>query len=280
LPTSPARFGPQSETRSATQGFALIPNSILENLGAFPPCELYLVLILNRRGTRLVGNSVEEQECTVTDDGIWKAWTGLDRRMKNRAINGLKQKGCLVVSGHGSKATFKFDRNGWENWVKKQPLTERRAKTITRVKPVAAKPKQQIHPECREHGCQKLCEVPSCETQVIPIDSLAKPTPPPSPPSIPPKTPQQKPFESLIGIFLSLGVRISERDVARCRNTWNKLTVAEQATALAYALARNGDDWAKCESRYIPRPWNFLDRKEWERRAPERKRVVKNPFED
>jgi hypothetical protein len=142
--TALVRFQAQSETRSATQGVAYIPNSIVENQALLTPAELALVLIVCRRG-----------ENTVSDRH-WEAWTGKDPKMKNHAIRGLRDKGLRQI-GRGSGAKFAFDRNAWDSWVRSRPRHER-ARTLGRSKSVSAKAGQMIHPECRERGCQKLCD--------------------------------------------------------------------------------------------------------------------------
>jgi hypothetical protein len=143
----PSRISPQSEYRSATQGYAQIPNSVIENQSLFPPAELRLVLIVCRRG-----------ENTVSDEH-WTKWTGLDKRVKDMAIRGLREKG-LRVTGRGDRAKYSFDRNACDSWVRAQSLRHR-ARTAGR-KPsapsVTAKPNMQVHPECRERGCGRLCE--------------------------------------------------------------------------------------------------------------------------
>lgn len=143
--SSPAvRIQPQSESRSATQGFAQIPNSIVENQALLTPAELALVLIVCRRGQ----NTVSDQH--------WQSWTGKDPKMKNHAIRGLREKGLRQI-GRGERAKFLFDRNTWDTWVRSRPRHER-AKTLGRSKSVTPRAGQMIHAECRERGCQKLCE--------------------------------------------------------------------------------------------------------------------------
>ena len=152
---APVRFQAQSETRSATQGYAQIPNSIVENQALLAPAELALVLIACRRGFS-----------TISDKN-WADWTGKDPKMKNHALRGLREKGCLRVTGRGNSAKFSFDRNAWDSWVRSRPRHER-ARTLGRSKSVNAKPGQMIHLECRERGCQKLCDSPA---EVISISS-------------------------------------------------------------------------------------------------------------
>jgi len=274
---APVRFQAQSETRSATQGVAYIPNSIVENQALLTPAELALVLIVCRRG-----------ENTVSDRH-WEAWTGKDPKMKNHAIRGLRDKGLRQI-GRGNGAKFAFDRNAWDSWVRSRPRHER-ARTLGRSKSVSAKAGQMIHPECRERGCQKLCDtqpgvISISQAPATPNWKPVSDSPPPeSPPSCEssqeshqqsktpgaasskPQEPSAAQLQQLIGIFLSLGVGLSQLDLAKCEKLWNALKAPERATALAYAHMRQADDWIDRASRFVPRPWNYLAEKHWERRA-------------
>jgi len=123
----PARFSPASEisSRTATQGYAQIPNSVIECQLLLTPAELAFVLIVCRRG-----------ENTVSDKH-WTEWTGREARIKDSAIRGLKEKG-LHVRGRGNAAKYHFDRNHWDSWVRTQPRSKR-ARTIDRSKSVTPK---------------------------------------------------------------------------------------------------------------------------------------------
>jgi hypothetical protein len=158
---APQRFSPGSEisSRTATQGYAQIPNSIIENQAMLTPAELALALIVLRRG-----------ENTVSDKN-WVDWTGKDPRMKEYAIRGLKDKGCLHVRGRGQRAKYYFERDKWDFLVRSRPRHER-ARTLGRSRSVTAKTGMQVHQECRERGCARLCE-----SQVIPFPTteVAKP---------------------------------------------------------------------------------------------------------
>jgi hypothetical protein len=177
---APQRFSPASDisSRTATQGYAQIPNSIIENQAMLTPAELALALIVLRRG-----------ENTVSDKN-WVDWTGKDPRMKEYAIRGLKDKGCLHVRGRGQRAKYYFERDKWDFLVRSRPRHER-ARTLGRSRSVTAKTGMQVHQECRERGCSRLCE-----SQVIPFPAteVAKPVsqteikpPPKEEPSPPPK---------------------------------------------------------------------------------------------
>jgi hypothetical protein len=264
LLSAAVRIQPQSEFRSATLGFAQIPNSIVENQALLTPAELALVLIVCRRG-----------ENTVSDEH-WESWTGKDARMKNHAIRGLRDKGLRQV-GRGKRARFLFDRNTWNSWVRSRPRRER-ATTMGRSKSVTPKSGQMIHPECRERGCQKLCEPQSTVIEITqapasqnwkPVSDSDFSSPPNPPPKQPPKPSEQQAntFTQLMGIFISLGVELSKLDIARCEKFWASLTQLERTTALSYALARQTSEWIDRASRFIPRPWNYLAEKHWERNA-------------
>ncbi|MFZ1011448.1 MAG: hypothetical protein WAN65_31720, partial [Candidatus Sulfotelmatobacter sp.] len=202
--------------------------------------------------------------------------------MKAHAIRGLKEKG-LDVRGRGNTAKFSFDRGKWDSWVRTRPRHER-ARTVGRSKTVTAKPGMQIHQECRERGCGRLCE----PEKIVSIDSIGsepnrKPVSNSPPPESPPEKPQPQPepvkpqpssavtvqpqvtaqLQQLLGIFLSLGVEICQSDIMRCEKAWRKLNPEERSTAMAYALARHAGDWSAWAKQFIPRPWNYLEGKQW-----------------
>lgn len=155
----PQRVPASSEgiSRQTTQGFAQIPNSFVENLALVTHAESCLVMIACRRG-----------ENTISDKH-WEEWTGLSARIKDHAIRGLREKG-LVVKGRGKGAKYYFERDRWDSWVRSRPRRER-AHTAGRSKSVTAKAGMQVHQECRERGCARLCEAK--QSDVIPINSLS-----------------------------------------------------------------------------------------------------------
>ena len=285
-----ARQPAQSEgiPRRATQGFFQVPNSVAENLSLLTPAEKDLTLIIFRRG-----------QGTVISEATWKKWTGKERRIMFSAVKGLRDKG-LTVNGIGDKATYSFDKFAWDKWVQAHPLHEK-ARTAGRKESVTARPGMQVHPECRERGCQQLCESKPAACDVVSIDSFVQPVaqnadppgkagPPPSQIEKPKSTASSSPkadrepsnpmaesdanFQRVMGAFLSLGVAINESDVNRCLKLWAGLREPERTTAAAYAIARANDEWAERAARYIPRPWNYLGEKHWERNAPVRAREV------
>ncbi len=151
----PQRISPRSEKLT---NFTAVPNSIVQHQSILTPAELRLVLLV-----------LQWRETTITDE-TWKERTGLDKRMKLLAIKGLREKG-LQVTGEGKRAKYFFDVTGWDSWVRTRPRYER-ARTAGRRESVSAKPGMQIHQECRERGCQRLCQ-----NDVIPFPAtnLAKP---------------------------------------------------------------------------------------------------------
>lgn len=74
-------------------------------------------------------------------------------------------------------------------------------------------------------------------------------------------------FREFIGFFLALGVAISETDMRRCAMFWVSMSLADKLAALTDVRAKAKGDWAGCEVRYVPRPWNYLGGKQWERIA-------------
>jgi uncharacterized protein YdaU (DUF1376 family) len=74
-------------------------------------------------------------------------------------------------------------------------------------------------------------------------------------------------FQEFIGVFLALGVALSEADVRRCCMLWISLEIPDRIVAYDDVLRKRVDAWARCEERYIPRPWNYLDGRQWTRIA-------------
>ena len=74
-------------------------------------------------------------------------------------------------------------------------------------------------------------------------------------------------FQLLATIFLGLGAALSETDMRKCAMLWISLDVAAQLGALDYARKQRDGEWHTCELRYVPRLWNYLEGRHWERRA-------------
>lgn len=169
------RISPGSESipeRRATLGYFKVPNSVAENLSLLTPAEKDLVIIVLRRGD----NTISDQH--------WKEWTGKDPRMKSHAVQGLKEKG-LCVRGRGDRAKYYFEPDRWATWVRTRPRSDR-ARTLGRSKSVTAPTGMQIHQECRERGCQRMCEG-AVSNQVIPFPATQNVKPVSQTPSPPPK---------------------------------------------------------------------------------------------
>lgn len=153
-----------------TAGYAVIPNSLIENQVNLTRAELALALIVLRRG----GAS---DPITVSDRN-WESWTGLSPRNKEYAISGLKAKG-LEVDGRGDQARFRWARNTWEHYVRHAERTKPR--TAGRVQSVPAAPGARVHPSCRDTGCAMLsCSPPAGENSgnglsLVPATSIAQP---------------------------------------------------------------------------------------------------------
>ena len=174
----PQRLPHRSERTASAYQFE-VPASIIENASLLTPAETLLVLAFCRIGVD-----------GVLKDSTWTQWTGKKGSIKRAAIRGLRKRGCLDVRGIGDRAKYFFDREKWGSWLRSRPREEK-ARTEGRSKSVTAKGGMQVHQECRERGCQKLC------SDVIPIDSICSkeirqpvgnsdpPKPPPSPPPLP-----------------------------------------------------------------------------------------------
>ena len=238
---------------SIRTNFTRVPNSVIEFQNSFPPAELRLVLmVLMWPGTPIT-------------DQAWKERTGLDPRMKLLAIKGLKEKG-LNTEGKGDKMTFSFDLGCWDDWHARWE-GKTRARTIGRAKSVTAKPGMQVHQDCLKSGCSRLCaENTEKDSTPFLVTKFAKYISQTG--SEEGVKEQEAAFQQLLGIYLSVGVELCEADVAKCGKLWDKLQASEQAQAVSYAGARASEEWATIATRYIPRPWNYLAEKHWNRKTP------------
>lgn len=84
---------------------------------------------------------------------------------------------------------------------------------------------------------------------------------------IPPAALRSEEFQELVGIFLSLGVAMSETDTNKCARSWIQLDLNEQLACMMDARKNRAGPWSVCATRYVPRPWNYLDEKQWCRRS-------------
>lgn len=180
-----------------------------------PPAELRLILIaMSRPGMPI-------------SDEVWEEWTGLDKRMKQMAIKGAMSKGLVVEwtgIGKKKKATFSFDSRQWESYYVARPRDER-GRTAGRSKSVTPKPGQQIHQECRDRGCARMCD-----SQVIPFPAtnVAKPVSRTEPPKNFPLT-----LEAIQSYFPHVQAEFVEKlRVAIIQRGVKQYTDAQIATAI------------------------------------------------
>lgn len=129
-----------------TNGYATIPNSLIENQGFLTRAELALALIIVRRG----GTS----EHIPISDRTWEEWTGLGSRQKEYASAGLKNKG-ITIEGRGDKARYQWHRDMWQSFVR-QAVRDRAKTEGRKTTPVPAKRGAMVHPACRENGCAMM----------------------------------------------------------------------------------------------------------------------------
>jgi uncharacterized protein YdaU (DUF1376 family) len=73
-------------------------------------------------------------------------------------------------------------------------------------------------------------------------------------------------FQQIMGMWLSLGIEMSETDTRKCAMLWVALGVADQIAAFRDIEVRY-PDWRTRATRHVPRPWNYLGERQWERRA-------------
>jgi hypothetical protein len=135
-----------------TAGFVQVPSSFVENQHCFIPAERALALTLFRRVTDEKGHTNLKGTATISDR-TWEKWTGLQPRMKELAIKGLREKG-LMVEGRGDTAKFSWN---WDNW--NEALSSPRPSNYDpkRKERDAAAAAKKVHPDCAT-GCAKLRE--------------------------------------------------------------------------------------------------------------------------
>lgn len=206
-----------------TAGYAVIPNSLIENQVNLTRAELALALIVLRRG----GAS---DPITVSDRN-WESWTGLSPRNKEYAISGLKAKG-LEVKGRGDQARFTWARNTWEHYVKhterSKPRTAGRA-----VQSVPAKAGARVHPSCRDTGCAMLsCNPPApgpAGLSLVPATAIAQPV------AQVVAAAWSQTLEAVRQFFPLVGVAFLVRLVAMVRALFLDIQDQELAAAVKYA---------------------------------------------
>lgn len=88
-----------------------------------------------------------------------------------------------------------------------------------------------------------------------------------SPPAIIPAAVNDAMFQELTGAFLSLGVALSETDMRTCAMLWVSLDRTGKQAAHAYALLQTSGEWKRRTEQFVPRPWNYLRERQWERTA-------------
>lgn len=136
-----------------TAGFVQVPSSFVENQAAFIPAERALALTLFRRVTDDKGHTNLRGTATISDR-TWEKWTGLQPRMKELAIKGLREKG-LMVDGRGDTAKFSWDWERWNNALAEPKRSDYDPKRKEREQRAAA---NKVHPDCAT-GCAKLREL-------------------------------------------------------------------------------------------------------------------------
>lgn len=153
---SPAFVADVRETR-----YFKVPNEFAENQAAFIPAERALALILFREASVLKnGKRITDLNGTATiSDQYWHDCTGLEPRMLENAVRGLKQKG-LEVAGRGVKAVYRWNWTRWDEAMKSKPNPA--AYDPNRKERDAKRESQKVHPDCAT-GCAKLRECQSNE---------------------------------------------------------------------------------------------------------------------
>lgn len=170
---SPAFVADVRETR-----YFKVPNEFAENQHAFIPAERALALILFREASVLKnGKRITDLNGTATiSDQYWHDCTGLEPRMLENAVRGLKQKG-LEVAGRGTKAVYRWNWTRWDEAMRAKPNPA--AYDPNRKERDAKRAAQNVHPDCAT-GCAKLRECQakeSCTNPATPflVPNIAQP---------------------------------------------------------------------------------------------------------
>ena len=74
-------------------------------------------------------------------------------------------------------------------------------------------------------------------------------------------------FQETVGAFLKLGVAISETDLRSCAMLWVSLDDPGRRACHSYALIQSAGEWNAETEEFVPRPWNYLRERQWERKA-------------
>jgi hypothetical protein len=85
--------------------------------------------------------------------------------------------------------------------------------------------------------------------------------------AIHPKALADEAFRELISMWISLGSPLSERDTRKCAMLWVQMDFESQLGCLKDARIKFAGEWQTCAIRYVPRPWNYLEERQWERRT-------------
>jgi len=136
-----------------------VPNEFAEHQATFIPAERALALLIFRRAENAKGITDLNGTAQITD-AQWTSCTGLQPRMKELAIRGLKARG-LEVNGEGQRAKFSWNWNRWNQSIREMPdFAHYDPKRKERDAKAAA---NKVHPDCAT-GCAKLRELQATVT--------------------------------------------------------------------------------------------------------------------
>jgi hypothetical protein len=147
------------------------------------------------------------------------------------------------------------------------------ARYLSRHKLDFVQPKLASHSHSQGHSSVKPLPVTPADK---PAGSEPEDTQTPPVIAIIPAAVSDAAFHSTIGSFLSLGVAISETDMRRCAILWVSLDSVGKREASTYAGIQAEGEWRRREEKFVPRPWNYLSERQWERKsvAPARQRPM------
>jgi hypothetical protein len=159
---SPAFVVDAQETRD--NRYFRVPNEFAENQHAFIPAERALALIIFREAS-IVKNGKRQTDINGTakiSDQYWHDCTGLEPRMLENAVRGLKAKG-LEVTGRGTKAVYRWNWTRWTEAMRSRPNPA--AYDPNRKERDARRAAQNVHPDCAT-GCAKIRECKASESSM------------------------------------------------------------------------------------------------------------------
>ena len=84
-------------------------------------------------------------------------------------------------------------------------------------------------------------------------------------------TPTDPGFDAFLRVFTACGIGAGTNDLKRMRQSWSQTPITDRLVAVRYAKQQALTEWRSRDKTHIPRPWNFLKERHWERGDPPRR---------